>query len=766
VRASFSRAGWGVRAVCCASRAALLSLPLLALLLTGGCLSAGGHAHLHDRARALYHHFHNAPMQQALAAQLPPPERADAPLVVYGDGLGDGWQDWSWATHALQASSPTHLGKASVTMSPRDNQGLYFHHDAVSTVGYGALEFYLHGAAALTVCLVDSDKQFGTRYSLKRFAPKGDSWAHVVLPLSLLGIAKGGESITGISFQADGKTQQPPVALDDIRLLPDLALPSPATQTTVSISIDAQADTHPISPLIYGMAFAPASYLTDLRLGVNRWGGNDKSRYNWVQGNSCNAARDWGWRNRKAVDADLPAAPSSAADRFVSQNRDAGVASLLTIPTLGWVARDDDNNHASQNVPNGGGAPLQGANGAIAGYNPDANRALTSVPSLARSPRAFNFNPAPDTAPVYQDEWVSHLKTRFGGAGHGGVRLYAMDNEPDLWDATHTDVRPARMGYDDLLHTFLDYASAVKAVDPDAQITGPVSWGWTGYEYSSLDRGDDNFHTHADMNRHGGQWFVPWFLSQVHAHDAKTGHRTLDVLDIHFYPQGDGLFNGSGGATDTNANARRLRSVRSLWDPTYQDESWIAQSIHLIPRMKQWVAQGYPGTKLAITEWNFGADTTMNGGLAAAEALGVFGRAGLDMACYWAYPPDGSPGYLAFKLFRNADNQGHGLGDIACRATSARPDLVSAYAAQDTRTHALTVILLNKSPHAAATVPLALSHWTLGKSAVQSWRVSADTKADPARAHLRSLPGIVWTGTAHTLTLPPSSMTLLRIPGR
>jgi len=741
-------------------------LPLLTLLVAGGKLASGGHAHLRDRARVLYHHFQNAQRQRALAAQLPPPERADAPLVVYGDALGDGWQDWSWATHNLQASAPVHRGTASVTMAPRDNQGLYFHHDALSTVGYGALEFYLHGNASLTVCLVDSDKQFKARYSLKRFAPHGDTWAHIVLPLSLLGVAHGGESITGVSFQADGKAQQPAVAIDDIRLLPDMALPPAATQIVVPVSVDAQADIHPISPLVYGMAFAPQSYLTDLHLGVNRWGGNDKSRYNWVQGNACNAARDWGWRNRKAVDTDLPAAPSSAADRFVAQNQEAGTASLVTIPTLGWVARDSDNSHASQNVPNGGGAGLQGAAGAIDGYNPDTNRALTSVASSARKNSAFDINPAPGDGPVYQDEWVNHFKTRFGGASHGGVRLYAMDNEPDLWDATHTDVHPARMGYDDLLHTFLDYATAVKAVDPDAQITGPVSWGWTGYEYSPLDRGDDNYHTHADMNRHNGQWFVPWFLSQVHAHDLKTKQRTLDVLDLHFYPQGDGLFNGASSATDKDANARRLRAVRALWDPSYQDESWIAQSIYLIPRMKQWVAQSYPGTKLALTEWNFGADATMNGGLAAADALGIFGREGLDMACYWAYPPNGSPAYLAFKLFRNADGQGQGLGDIACRAQSARPDMVSAYAAQDTRAHALTIILLNKSPQASATVPLALSHWTPGKSPVQSWRVSADTKADPARARLRPLPSAVWTGTAHTLTLPPYSMTLLRIPGR
>ncbi len=137
----------------------------------------------------------------------------------------------------------------------------------------------------------------------------------------------------------------------------------------------------------------------------------------------------------------------------------------------------------------------------------------------------------------------------------------------------------------------------------------------------------------------------------------------------------------------------------------------------------------------------------------------------------WTWPatgptrPTAPPGYLAFKLYRNADGQGHGFGDIACGAQSSRPDLVSVYAAQDTAAHALTLVLLNKSPRITATVPLALSHWAPGKSTVQSWRVSADTKADPARALLRRLPGEAWVGAERTVTLPPYSMTLLRIPG-
>ena len=311
-------------------------------------------------------------------------------------------------------------------------------------------------------------------------------------------------------------------------------------EAAVAVSVDPGADRHAISPLIYGMAFAPPGYLTDLRLPVNRWGGNDKSRYNWAQGNACNAASDWRFANRPAVGGATPPGPSSAADAFVRQNRAAGAATLLTVPILGWVARDADNAHASEgNVPPAGGPLLAGTDGAIAGYDPAANRARTSVRSVAR--RGTSSGDV-----VAQDEWVRHLVQTFGPAAKGGVRLYAMDNEPDLWDYTHRDVHPARMGYDDLLRNFLDYAAAVKDADPTAWVTGPVLSGWTGYQYSALDRGDDNFRTHADQNRHGGEWLLPWFLRGVRDHDARTGRRTLDVLDVHFYPQGQGVFSAAG----------------------------------------------------------------------------------------------------------------------------------------------------------------------------------------------------------------------------
>src|SRR5207249_1122645 len=126
--------------------------------------------------------------------------------------------------------------------------------------------------------------------------------------------------------------------------------------------------------------------------------------------------------------------------------------------------------------------------------------------------------------------------------------------------------------------------------DPTAEVTGPTSWGWTGYFFSPLDRGNDNFRTHADYTAHGGEPFLLWFLKQVQASDLRTGKRTLDVLDVHYYPQGPGLY---WGDLDAEAQVRRLRATRSLWDDTYGDESWVDDTVELIPRLKEWIAQGY-----------------------------------------------------------------------------------------------------------------------------------------------------------------------------
>jgi len=83
--------------------------------------------------------------------------------------------------------------------------------------------------------------------------------------------------------------------------------------------------------------------------------------------------------------------------------------------------------------------------------------------------------------------------------------------------------------------------------------------------------------------------------------------------------------------------------------------------------MKSWVNQYYPGTKTAITEYNFGALDSMNGALAQADALGIFGAQGLDLATLWGPPTTSQPGAYAFRMYRDYDGQAARSATRPCR---------------------------------------------------------------------------------------------------
>jgi hypothetical protein len=201
----------------------------------------------------------------------------------------------------------------------------------------------------------------------------------------------------------------------------------------------------------------------------------------------------------------------------------------------------------------------------------------------------------------------------------------------------------------------------------------------------------------ADSAAHGGLNLSQWYLKNMKDYsDAHGGKRYLDYFDQHFYPQ-------ISGDKTPEANALRLRSVRSLWDPTYVEESWIgpggvnAPPLQFIRTMKAWTAQYYPGTKTAITEYNWGALDDINGALAQADILGVFGREGLDLATMWGEPKPTDPGAYAFRMYRNYDGAGSRFGDVSVSGTSADQGRLAVYAAERSSDKALTVMVVNKT---------------------------------------------------------------------
>jgi hypothetical protein len=238
--------------------------------------------------------------------------------------------------------------------------------------------------------------------------------------------------------------------------------------------------------------------------------------------------------------------------------------------------------------------------------------------------------------------------------------------------------------------------------------------------------------------------------------------RILDYLDLHYYPESSGLSRQPAGNKDMQD--KRLRATRSLWDPTYVDESWIEQAVRLIPRMRDWVDQKYPQTKLAISEYNFGALDHLNGALAQAEVLGIFGREGLHLATLWWYHHQHQPtfephhpGAFAFRMYRNYDGAGGAFGEVGVKASSTEPGNLSVFAAERSNGSALTVMVVNKTD-AALSAPLTLAHFPAGPSA-EVFRYSAANLGAILSEAAQPV-----SSNSFTASYPAHSITLFVIP--
>ncbi len=521
-----------------------------------------------------------------------------------------------------------------------------------------------------------------------------------------------------------------------------------AAQSGPALQVDAStAKQHPISPYIYGMNFADEALAQELHLPVRRWGGNSVTRYNW-QNDTSNHASDWYFENIPNDNSNPAALPNgSASDQFVDQDRRTGTKTLLTLPTIGWTPK-------SRAYACGFSVAAYGAQQSTDPWRPDCGNGMKTNGSNLTGNAPTDTSLAID--PTFDQNWMRHLIGRYGTAAAGGVLFYDLDNEPMLWNSTHRDVHPLPTSYDEMRTRTYQYAAAVKAVDPNAQTLGPAEWGWTGYFYSALDAapGGAWWNNPQDRNAHGGTAFTDWYLQQMRAYEQTNHVRILDYLDLHFYPQANGVSLSPAG--DAATKALRLRSTRSLWDPTYTDESWIATPVRMIPRMHDWVNTNYPNTKLAISEYNWGGLEDINGALAQADVLGIFGREGLDLATIWGPPSSGQPGAYAFRMYRNYDGSGGAFGDVGIEASSADQSQLAIYGALRS-SNTLTLMIINKSNN-SLTSSLALNGFSPSATA-QVYRYSAANLNAIVRQSDQAV-----TATGFTATFPASSITLVVIP--
>ncbi len=524
---------------------------------------------------------------------------------------------------------------------------------------------------------------------------------------------------------------------------------------TIGFTVDPTQNNSPISPYSYG-SNSPVPLVNNIPL--YRQGGNRLTAYNW-ENNASNAGMDYGPNHEDwyllAV-MGLPQnggqMPATVLTDFILGNNAVTAASLVTLQMAGYVSADGDCNC---DVTVTGAA--------------DASGTYWKAVSFSGGPTSG----APVTTDhvVYMDEEMYYLLGAVGGASSGGAKLYDLDNEPGLWKSTHPLVHPAQAACTEVAGKGASLAAVITSIDPNAQVMGPVCYGWQEY-VNNQSAPDVNPTLNSYASNANKVAYLDYYLAAMSSASSAAGRRLLHYLDLHWYPEATGL-DGTNAVRITNDDVSqgvaiaRMQAPRSLWDPSYVESSWITANslggkpITLIPRLQAAVAQYYPGTQLSISEYQYGSGEDISGGIAQADALGIFGKYGVA-GCRW---DDGTSDLYvaaAYNLYLNYDGKGSRFGDTSILAGSSGANavsLTSVYAAKDSaHPNRINVILLNKDYGANHAAAVTLNNLGMTQiSSITSYRFdsTASTAYNPAAP--------AFTAGTFSDTLPFRSATLYEI---
>ncbi|MEO8061409.1 MAG: glycoside hydrolase family 44 protein [Pseudomonadota bacterium] len=526
--------------------------------------------------------------------------------------------------------------------------------------------------------------------------------------------------------------------------------PSTPPASDVNVAVDSTQDVHAISRFIYGINGWDGNRPKNLTL--SRVGGNRMTAYNW-ETNASNAGSDYFNENDAFMGGNGNNTPNGAIAPSIVTARDAGAGIIVTIPTIGFVSADKSSlDKEDVNV------------------TPDYIN-VRFHKSVPRKGTAFTLTPDTTDHFVYQDEYLNFLDKTYPGAFASTTNpiMVNLDNEVDLWAFTHARLRGdatspvtsqagTKLGYDEIVQLSVDYAGAAKDVNPSVQILGPVNYGWAGFV---------NLQDAPDAM---GRDFLNFYLQRMSAAQATAGRRLLDALDVHWYPEARGACasNPMDGCritenvNDAGVVAARVAAPRSLWDGTYVENSWVAQSlgnqaINLLPRLKGKITANYPGTKLAITEYNYGGANHISGAIAQADVLGIFGRDGMYAATLWPLEFNNNFIFGGFEAFRNYDGANGSFGDTSIRATNSDASTTSVYASVNAANPARMVIVAINKNATAKSAGIAVTHTVRFHTA----QIYAVLGTSPAGAPVAQTSINITQTNAFQYTMPANSVTTL-----
>jgi hypothetical protein len=514
----------------------------------------------------------------------------------------------------------------------------------------------------------------------------------------------------------------------------------------VTITVD-PTRTHAISPWIYGTNFYSNNTSPQPNFSLDRNGGNRWTAYNW-ETNASNAGSDFNYSNDNYLSSS--AVPAEAVRSFIAGDQNAGLASLVTVQLQGLVSADEN-------------GPVSIAN------PPDLTRFTTVVDKKSTvSSVPFTVTPPTTDANVYMDEFVWALDQKFPGQGIFGVSpvrptFISLDNEPDLWASTHKEVQGStNISSDNFVTKTVTLSEALKDQFPNLVIFGPVNYGFNGI-YSW--QGDASL----SPTPSGANWFADKYLARIKTASTAYGKPVVDVYDFHWYSEatdGTTRVTNMTGSTLTDAQVQAIvQSPRSLWDPTFKEDSWIANNvlnapIQILSRLQAKIATNNPGMKLSITEYENGGFNHIAGTIAQADNLGIFGSMGVFAANFW--PPSGTYSYTlaGFRAFRGFDGGTANFPSTSLQTTSSDVASVVVYAASDPSILGrICFVAINRSTSSKVTAingqPLA------GAAHLYQMTAASAAGQNPVQPVFAGL--VPASGPSLTITLPPLSVTTIDV---
>lgn len=498
------------------------------------------------------------------------------------------------------------------------------------------------------------------------------------------------------------------------------ALTIPMFDTMLSASAQTMLDPskaykNRISPYIYGQSQAQQYFYDDKAMTISRWGGNRTTRYNWK--NDCDAAGlDWYFLNDGP--SSIPPFKERKFSKVFDQNTKAGITTSLTVPILGWIAKDNKS----------GSYPVT--------KFPDQANVLDGFGNgMTKDNKPLMANPLDTSIPhdsQYMYDWIKELQAAYGKS----PKYLLLDNEPFLWQDTHRDVHPELTTYDEQWTKGTNFGLALRKADRNSRIFlggwdmfySPADLSPTGGWYAGADSGSDTAKHYPGVvvkKDFSEPYFAKWYLRRLKELDSKNGFRLVDGFDIHIYPEvytynekDERITLGPNSENNLNQDMaeQRLKSVATLYDMNFYPEHTWWRAPRFAPtatleRLKRAIDESYPGTRIGIGEYNFGGAHHISGALTYAMVFGVYMAYDVEYATFWGLIKKPSSTYAVFRMFSNFDGKGTPVAGRYLPMVSSDPDLKLYAVLDDKRTF---IVAVNTSPKISKAVTVKVPAGALG----------------------------------------------------